>query len=468
MVCVPPRPPHCSTTQPRPRLYWYPAPLPPWKNESNWRWHSLRRRIELSPHHEPDGACADFYIISNHLDYDAGYRFGAHSQNSTKLVQMFQHLASTWPWWNRTTGDGQRRHLLLTPCDHGPGDCMYTSWFLRKRTSLPPAIAPQNPQRMLGYITPSGATGPTAWFRPGVDVRLPQEEGDPCSVFCGVPLAMRSTLGVGIVRQLSPWAARDKRRERLLTRRRRIQFFWSGWSSGSKGFRGSIFRHHLNRSRWLLRDTSPEGQSSGRASAVDLASDALTDTRSPSWVARAMSNADFCYSPLGQHHGDSDRYLPAVLYGCVPVFIKSNEAGPFREVIPWERISLQLTPADIPILHLVLNNISHEEIVRKRRAMQDHWSRMLWPSVNGTSRRRLPKNGLGSGMAPFSSHSTTTERNAFTTFVEVLRQRLDQDQRQSNCSGSADPQAARPVGVTHAVEAEDAWQWTALRNAIVV
>ena len=36
-------------------------------------------------------------------------------------------------------------------------------------------------------------------------------------------------------------------------------------------------------------------------------------------MSRSMSRADFCYSPLGWDNGDSDRYLPAVLHGCVPV-----------------------------------------------------------------------------------------------------------------------------------------------------
>eukprot|EP00966_Prymnesium_polylepis_P248179 5738413-Prymnesium_polylepis.1 len=40
-------------------------------------------------------------------------------------------------------------------------------------------------------------------------------------------------------------------------------------------------------------------------------------------MGRAMSRADYCYSPLGWDNGDSDRYLPAVLHGCVPV-----RAGP--------------------------------------------------------------------------------------------------------------------------------------------
>ena len=46
-----------------------------------------------------------------------------------------------------------------------------------------------------------------------------------------------------------------------------------------------------------------------------------------------MIAADSCISPLGQTQGDSDRYLPAILYGCVPVFTCDGEEGSFDEVI---------------------------------------------------------------------------------------------------------------------------------------
>jgi hypothetical protein len=43
----------------------------------------------------------------------------------------------------------------------------------------------------------------------------------------------------------------------------------------------------------------------------------------------------------------SDRYLPAILYGCIPVFIKEEEAGPFDEIINWSLVSLQLRPRHV-------------------------------------------------------------------------------------------------------------------------
>lgn len=45
----------------------------------------------------------------------------------------------------------------------------------------------------------------------------------------------------------------------------------------------------------------------------------------------SMRASRFCLSPLGQFLGDSDRYLPAILYGCVPVMTDRLEAMPLTE-----------------------------------------------------------------------------------------------------------------------------------------
>jgi hypothetical protein len=45
----------------------------------------------------------------------------------------------------------------------------------------------------------------------------------------------------------------------------------------------------------------------------------------------SMLSSRFCLSPLGQFGGDSDRYLPAILYGCVPVMTHRLEAMPLSE-----------------------------------------------------------------------------------------------------------------------------------------
>ena len=65
--------------------------------------------------------------------------------------------------------------------------------------------------------------------------------------------------------------------------------------------------------------------------------------KDPEWFVKAMASSDFCFSPLGQTQGDSDRYLPAVLYGCIPVFPLPGEALPFEDVLDWNETAVRLT-----------------------------------------------------------------------------------------------------------------------------
>ena len=79
---------------------------------------------------------------------------------------MFAGLAQKWPWWNLTLG--RRRHLLLSPCDHGPGDCMYSRQLYLTPCSpaVPKEINPKHPQRELVFLMASGA--PQHWTFFGV------------------------------------------------------------------------------------------------------------------------------------------------------------------------------------------------------------------------------------------------------------------------------------------------------------
>jgi len=122
-------------------------------------------------------------------------------------------------------------------------------------------------------------------------------------------------------------------------------------------------------------------------------------------------------SPLGQTQGDSDRYLPAVLYGCVPVFTCDGEEGPFDEVIQWNRISISVKATQIPHLHWILANYSHEQVVRMRTAMRRVWPRLLWTGgAWGAARRKQY------GRQGYLGESSKLD--ALSTMMQVLRQRL--------------------------------------------
>ena len=110
--------------------------------------------------------------------------------------------------------------------------------------------------------------------------------------------------------------------------------------------------------------------------------------------AEEMPNATFCYSPLGHDSGDSDRYIPAILFGCIPVMLASSNRGGTRVPlsqsmdehpdIDWRSFSVLLEMEDIPRLHEILARITHAEVRRMRHALSRVWHRFLWTYIFGS------------------------------------------------------------------------------------
>jgi hypothetical protein len=132
--------------------------------------------------------------------------------------------------------------------------------------------------------------------------------------------------------------------------------------------------------------------------------------------AEEMSNATFCYSPLGHDAGDTDRYIPAIMFGCIPVMLTSSAKGgqripmalPLEEhpAIDWASFSVLVDMEDLPQLHDILGRITHSDVRRMRHAMARVWHRFLWTTIYGSY--------LGED----------TSEDAFETLMGVLRWRL--------------------------------------------
>ena len=129
-----------------------------------------------------------------------------------------------------------------------------------------------------------------------------------------------------------------------------------------------------------------------------------------------MANSDFCFVPLGQAEGDSDRYVPALLYGCIPVFSTLGEGLPFDDLIKWSDFSLILPNGahDPPKLHQHLRNVSDSQLVSMRTAMASAWPRILWTSAMAWNGRNGPRSYLGE----------SASGDAFHALISVLRKRL--------------------------------------------
>ena len=432
----------CEHTTP-PRVFFYPQ-LPQWDRIWLQRLGPLHDQLRRSEHHTSDGACADFFVLSNH-------QLASGKKSSALVAESFEWIARQWPWWNQTAGRGLVRHLLLMPCDHGPGDCMYDRAFIpRKRPPkvppkvalkvVPDAVNPLSPRRTVAFLNENGAPGSFNFFIRGLDIRLPSGELHDCGPFCGTPQHQRprgrqfDSVAQRVLRQFSPWAAAEEEREALLRAPRRYRLFWAGRASGRKGFRGDLFRLHTNQSNhlrdgWLLHDTSGKHRPVGAAT--------LGATRRRGWFAESMASSDFCYSPPGQYHGDSDRYLPAVLYGCIPIFVKDGETPPFDDIIPWADVSIQVGLGDVGRLHQIIAAVGPAKLVQMRLGMGAVWRRLIWTSTFGGgvscsggagNRCHLTAGQHDTGRTRRSPTprylGEDVSQDAFASFIDVLRARL--------------------------------------------
>ena len=406
-------------TGPRPRLYLYNSTvgIPPWHMTYDGRLEFLTALIERSPHYTPDGHCADFFVVHNYVA-DPERRRTQPSVSNTRVLQLFHRL----PFYNAAT---RGRHLLISPCDHGPGDCMF------ERTSkltppVPPSavqwadLDPHSSSRRIAFIELSGAPkpNPTRFVR-GLDIRLPASDMHQCGPWCGTPhLDGREQRALRLLRRYSPWYADGgdrPRKEASLRVRRRHRLFFAGRATKG-GDRGDMFRLHQAASGFLLHDTSGLDFHPRPKSLPSLAN----ESRRPDFFARAMANSDFCFSPLGQSDGDSDRYLPAALYGCVPVFSHEGEAPPLAEVLDWPSFSITLERGrgkrdQLHSLPAFLESIPDERLQRMRRAMASAWPRLLW---------RKPPPAPRLAGASFSYLGEDGRRDAFAAFISTLRLRL--------------------------------------------
>ena len=418
----------CRPAQ-RPRIFIYPSAVgfPPFQAVYDQRLDFLAQRIRASPHYTTDGSCADFFLLHNYV--------GART-SSTWVAEMFSKVATSYEFWNRTWHSGPVRHFIISPCDHGPGDCMYDRNLhpgpdtAALSLAVPwDALDPSSDRRRVGFLTLNGALSPHNHFKRGIDIRLPAFDGHQCGPYCGMPHPQDSVnlaRAQRVLRRYSPWKSVGSGNQvwPLLRSRRRFRLFWAGRATRG-GARGDLFRYHMHRRGFLLHDTSGKFPSTTVANASH-----------PDFFARGMRSSDFCLSPLGQSDGDSDRYLPALLYGCVPVFSSAREARPFEEILPWDRFSLTLSNGarDVALLHLVLRNISDSQLHAMRTAMSVAWQRVLWTSVHverGRARTHArldaSKDLQRSNIAQASSFSYLGEppyQDAFSALMKVFRHRL--------------------------------------------
>ena len=206
-----------------PRIYVYSLPKSVVRPCNDWRnTCSLAQWIRKSKHFEPNGECADYFLVPHHPT--GGNPTGSEAAGDYAVGRMFDYIRQTWPFWNRSVADATARHFWLLPCDHGPGDCAFSRPIVPNKYSsgkLTPrrpvrfgpvqapandrwlrdawgegweALNPASPARLLfnlqyngwtdGLRSPSGSC--LNCFQPWLDVRLPTPEEHECGPLCGL------------------------------------------------------------------------------------------------------------------------------------------------------------------------------------------------------------------------------------------------------------------------------------------
>jgi len=376
----------CKSSLPRPRIYTYPIPghiAPP---PTHWRnVRALKLWLERSRFHEDNPFCADYFHISTHPNNrDAEHARSVGDQN---MVRLMDYIRMTWPFWNQSVRTGRARHFMVLPCDHGPGDCAYSRPLTpNKYSPVRPmrlrqwgavghetiadtwgdaweTINPASPNRLLIYLLYNGWADQLRnshgsclnCFQYGLDIRMPTPEGHECGIACG--LHMQHVLNTtGVVRSyllpselqrvlLSRAASRSPAVNSTAPRApSRCLFSWGGAVRG---------RSNPARNELLKLRGSP-------GMCIVNTEDAQMVKERPPNIPEAMMESRFCYSPRGWDQGDSDRYLPAVVYGCVPVMSDRLEAMPLEELpdLSWNETVVAIEREELHNLHHLLQAVS--------------------------------------------------------------------------------------------------------------
>ena len=387
------------------------VPFPTEFTKPSWSFDSLRVYPLLQKHalYTPDPTLARYYVIPHKQP------FGEDEYSGT---QYYDWLAANYPPWNESLAAQKAKFVLWHSCDHFT-DCHY---FGRDGFgNVDPAYSPLSETRIVRHVVWNGRADGAARWAPGErapqsppgqlpvgspapfcnactqrgkDIVVPTAE-NACGPFCGSDLKTLRRWAIW-----NDWDAEHRGPSaRTLMRAleyvkdwapRPMRVFWAGTIPPEvlrRGVdvrhdlsgRGAMYAHHRHTPGFHLYQTY--NWENNRPSPLGTS------------TLEMMRNATFCFSPLGTHGGDQDRYLPAILTGCIPIMlrtvwltddIKAPVVFPFegsQDFIRWEDVAVAIDIEDVPNLVQILDAV---DVSSKRAHMHAVWRKLLWTSVYGS------------------------------------------------------------------------------------
>ena len=309
--------------------------------------------------------------------------FAAHNWTD----QAYDLIRTKWPYLNRSIIASQTRHFITHTCDQGPGSCNYANRDFMRIGGLPRWWNPADPHRVIGHLqwngrrdgADAGMQDCLVCFQHGKDVQLVTGQ-NTCGPLCGYNQSQ--------LRAWSMWSPEVTEEAKRAHAARKHVLFYGGRIHAARGDGDSSGRaqilNHVSRPGWHIVNTM--GDDPEHPLPVEVRSSYKS-------FAEEMSSAEFCYSPLGQFEGDTDRYVASIMFGCIPVMLKTAIMGPNRvpmaqpceERLDWSTFSVMVDVDDVPgRLPDILGNVTRAQRRRMRGVMARIWKRFLWSSIYGS------------------------------------------------------------------------------------
>ena len=346
---------------------------------------------------------------------------------------FIEWVKNTYPYWNRTVAAKQARHVMVALYDGGPRE-IFTSVKTNPSgaTSFSPEYDPSSRERNIIFLSWNGRRDvyPKSdhldykcgvCFQIGIDIQIPTME-NVCGPLC-------SGITIHELRNSSLWnhnRSHGNGNDNELAKPRRHRMFFIGNSRPFKfdgSGRGTFFINHYNDSRYVVASRGHPHHHS------DLYPHHIT-------TSMVMPHSDFSYSPLGVNGGDTDRYVPAVLFGSVPVMMNSTvlsadqphtgipQALPLEEIIDWSQFSTLVDEHSLDgQLDSQLDCLS-SRLPEMRRAMKGVWENLLWTSIY-SGKFKSKKSTFPSEHNTRSSYlGESGDNDAFAILMKVLASRI--------------------------------------------
>ncbi|KAK3263410.1 hypothetical protein CYMTET_27783 [Cymbomonas tetramitiformis] len=373
-----------------PRIWIYPDFPERLTKPCNWFgcW-DLENRVRQSDYYTANPEEADFFWIPHKEPI-----------SQAEINEVFGIVVEKYPYWNQTREAGEVRHIFTTTDNQGPGSNSFAHPL--KVGNLPDDWNPASGTRVVLFLMFNGLADGydsstkncAVCFQKGKDIQMVTAQAT-CGPLCGYPLE--------VLRKTALWAGTRGPVEQPL-----LNCHCMEQAQVVRGGCGVQLPPPENiaacNARPDLGQFSAQMNASGNAQAVRALFKSPrfhiinTPTNKEINFPEAMLSSTFCFSPLGVNLGDTDRYVAAMMFGCIPVMIKrtymahdSRQHTPVQmslplfehPLIPWHKFAVLVDVRDLPNLDKILRGYSTADIARMRRHLAIVWPRFLYTSFWG-------------------------------------------------------------------------------------